>query len=131
MKRLVLQAETVAELMTPNPVSISESATVGEAAWFLTHRELSAVPVINEAGRPVGVLSRADLVRHQGQAAEATPVGKIMTPTVVAMAPQDAAWAAIAKMTAFKVHRVFVVDASGVLVGVISAFDVVRTLRHE
>jgi CBS domain-containing protein len=34
-------------------------------------------------------------------------------------------------MVAFKIHRLFVVDEDGVLVGVISAFDVLRKLRVE
>jgi len=115
--------------MTPNPLSISESATAREAAAFLTEREISAVPVINEAGRPVGVLSRADLVRNGG--AFAQQVHKIMTATVVSLPTDAPAWEVVAKMAAFKVHRLFVVDASGILVGVISAFDVVRKLRRE
>jgi len=126
---LHLDAGTAEELMTPNPLSISESATAREAAAFLTEREISAVPVINEAGRPVGVLSRADLVRNGG--AFAQQVHKIMTATVVSLPTDAPAWEVVAKMAAFKVHRLFVVDASGILVGVISAFDVVRKLRRE
>jgi CBS domain-containing protein len=56
-KRVVLGAHTAEDLMTPNPVSISEHALVREAAAVLTDREIGAVTVISEAGRPVGVLS--------------------------------------------------------------------------
>jgi len=60
--RLVLWADTAADLLTPNPLSISQNATVKEAVAFLTDKGFSAAPVIDEAGRPVGVLSRADIV---------------------------------------------------------------------
>jgi CBS domain-containing protein len=61
---LTLNAETAAELMTPNPVSIRNVATVHEAIVLLTDKGISAAPVIDEAGRPVGVLSRSDIVVH-------------------------------------------------------------------
>src|SRR5690606_26266365 len=50
---LTLSARTAADLMTPSPVSISQHATVKEAAAFLTTRGFSAAPVIDDAGRPV------------------------------------------------------------------------------
>jgi CBS-domain-containing membrane protein len=62
--RLVLRAETAEELMTSNPVSIREEATVAEAIRLLTDRGFSAAPVIDHAGRPVGVVSRADILVH-------------------------------------------------------------------
>src|SRR6202011_2496057 len=62
--RLTLDAVTAADLMSDNPVSIRAEASVMEAVAMLTDRGFSAAPVIDEAGRPVGVLSRADLVTH-------------------------------------------------------------------
>src|SRR5437868_5016587 len=64
-RRFVLDAATAAELMTENPVSIPADMTVHEAAVVLTDREISAVPVIDEAGRPLGVLTHTDIVRHE------------------------------------------------------------------
>src|SRR3954468_21708610 len=62
---LSLRAETAAELMTPNPVSLRGDATLKEAVAMLTDRGFSAAPVIDAAGRPVGVLSRTDLLVHE------------------------------------------------------------------
>src|SRR5262245_16741872 len=59
---LMLWAATAADLMTPNPLSISENATLREVVTFLTEKGFSAAPVIDEAGRPVGVVSQADIV---------------------------------------------------------------------
>ena len=55
---------TARDLITRPPVSISESSTVREAAAFLIDAGLHAAPVINEAGRPVGVLSRSTSSRR-------------------------------------------------------------------
>ena len=68
--RLVLRAQTAADLMTPNPVSISASAALKEAIAFLTDKGFSAAPVIDAAGRPVGVLSRTDLLVHDREKVE-------------------------------------------------------------
>jgi CBS domain-containing protein len=161
--RLVLEADTAADLMTSNPVSIRDTATVQEAAALLTDKGISAAPVINEVGYPIGVLSRTDLIIHDREKVEylvplgeeqasppasgyvserqrsgyqvvnvdRTQVREIMTPVVFAVNPETPANRVIAEMLAMNVHRLFVVDNSGVLVGVISPMDILRCLRGE
>jgi CBS domain-containing protein len=152
-----LGARTAADLMTPNPTSIHHSATVSEAAAFLASRGVSAAPVIDEAGRPVGVVSSTDILIHKGQGAvylvgspqyherlerpaffedgswdrRATRprVRDVMTPVVFCVGPETPAEKVVEKMVDLKVRRLFVVDGDGVLTGVISAFDVLRNLR--
>src|SRR5437016_4635479 len=68
--RLALQADSAAELMTPNPVSVAEDATLREALTLFIDKGFSAAPVIDEAGRPVGVISRSDLLVHDRETAE-------------------------------------------------------------
>jgi CBS domain-containing protein len=159
--RLTLWAETAADLMTPNPVSVRADATVREVIALLTDRGFSAAPVIDEAGRPVGVLSqtdilvhdrermplaaaapdyydRADLARRAGRAAvggseiedvDAAQVRDLMTPVIFSVPPEKPAAKVVEEMLALKVHRLFVVDRDSVLVGVISAHDILRHLR--
>jgi CBS domain-containing protein len=161
--RLVLNAETATELMTPNPISIGERATVKEAVAFLTDKGFSAAPVVDDAGRPVGVVSQTDIVIHDRNKVEYAPsatdyyaktdlttpagealpagfqvenvdrtlVGDIMTPVVISVSPTDSPVRVVGEMVAMHIHRLFVVDKSGVLVGVISAFDVLRKLRAD
>src|SRR5206468_2125062 len=64
---MVLSARSAADLMTPNPISVRDLATVGEAVVFLAEKRISAAPVINAAGRPVGVVSRTDLLKQETQ----------------------------------------------------------------
>jgi CBS domain-containing protein len=162
---LVLMARTAADLMTPNPVSLCEKATIREAAYFLTERGISAAPVVNEAGAPVGVLSQTDLVVHDREkfdplanheayvedfsefaAVPAEPTGiwnelklervddkalvrDLMTPTVFTVRLDAPSAQVIEDMLALRVHRLFVVDDGGVLVGVVTATDVLRRLE--
>src|SRR5262249_6083674 len=67
--RLMLCANTAEELMTPNPVSVRSDATVPELVVLLTDNGLAAAPVIDEAGQPLGVVSRADVLTHDRETA--------------------------------------------------------------
>ena len=50
----------------------------------------------------------------------------LMTPDVFAVAPEASALSVAQEMVQKNVHRLFVVDRDGVLVGVISALDLLR-----
>jgi CBS domain-containing protein len=52
------------EVMTSSVVSISETASVREAMATLIDRGFSGAPVVNGAGRPVGVVSQSDILIH-------------------------------------------------------------------
>src|SRR5262249_60401596 len=61
---LFLAADTAADLMTPNPVSIRAEATAQEVAALLTGKGFSAAAAIDEAGRPVRRGPPAALITH-------------------------------------------------------------------
>jgi CBS domain-containing protein len=135
--RLVLAEKKASELMTPSPVSIGERASVREAVELLTRREISGAPVIDDAGRPVGVISRGDILIHDREAvdyagdadsAPTTRVRDIMTPVVFCVSPDAPASRVVREMVELKVHRLFVVDEPGTLVGVITVLDLLRHL---
>jgi CBS domain-containing protein len=134
IRRLVLPEKKAADMMTPSPVSIRESATVREAVELLTRREISGAPVIDAAGRPVGVVSRGDILVHDREAVDdggdegGTRVRDIMTPVVFCVSPDAPASRVVREMVELKVHRLFVVDDLGTLVGVITVLDVLRHL---
>lgn len=159
---MTLCASTAGELMRANPVSIRDDATVQEAIKLLTDKGFSAAPVIDDAGRPIGVLSRSDILVHEREREEhlraepeyyhreelhtsrgeklsedefqvanvdRTLVSDIMTPAVFSVMPSTPAPKVISQLLALNVHRLFVVDEAGILVGVISTSDVLRNLR--
>jgi CBS domain-containing protein len=63
--RLFLRASSAQEVMSGNPLSLDAHATVLEAAALFLDKGISAAAVINEAGHPIGMLSRTDLIRYQ------------------------------------------------------------------
>lgn len=158
---LYLRAGTAEEVMSANPWSIREDASVHEAVVFLTDRRISAAPVINEAGRPVGVISEADILRYDREHVEhlhpvpdyflkselmlssgeklpddfeievgdTTRVGDIMTPVIFAVTPDASIAEVVNELVTRRIHRLFVVDADGSLIGVITTLDLLRRLR--
>ena len=152
---MTLQARTASELMSPNPLSLRDDVPLKEAIAFLVDRNISGAPVIDAAGRPVGVLTQSDILVHDREEVEhveppeveygaplppsfwegfqiervdTTPVSDLMTPAVFCVALETSARYVVEQMRELKVHRLFVVDEAGVLVGVITAMDIIRHL---
>ncbi|MBE9198090.1 MULTISPECIES: CBS domain-containing protein [unclassified Nodularia (in: cyanobacteria)] len=55
--------QTVGEVMSKNPVTISPEKTVKEAAQLMHDRSIHRLPVIDSASQVVGILTRGDIVR--------------------------------------------------------------------
>ncbi len=136
---MVLPAVRVRDVMTPQLISLSQNASIEQATVFLTDRGFSATVVIDEAGHPVGVLSKSDLLIHSREtiahgesgliSPNAVTVREVMTPVVFTI-PQDAPIELLVEqMVQLNVHRMFVVDENEVLVGVVTSMDILRALR--
>jgi CBS-domain-containing membrane protein len=133
MSTLSLRADTAAELMNPGPVSLGAAATVAEATVFLTERAFGAAVVIDEAGHPIGVVTKTDVLVHarqhrHGLEPDDTPVTEFMTPAVFSVRPETPARSVVEQLLALNVHHLFVADSAGVIVGVISPVDVLKKL---
>jgi predicted transcriptional regulator len=59
-----LTAIQAQDAMTSKVISISEDATVGEAAKKLLESNIHRLLVVNEEDRPVGILSTTDIIRE-------------------------------------------------------------------
>jgi len=53
----------IKDIMTPNPVTIRQNDTVAHAAKIMYEQKISGVPVVDQANKPIGVLSRSDILR--------------------------------------------------------------------
>ncbi len=59
--------QTAKDVMTANPVSIAAGAEIAEAARLLLEKRFNGVPVVDEAGKLVGILCQSDLIAQQKQ----------------------------------------------------------------
>lgn len=53
----------VEEIMTPHPITISPDATIGEAARLMLEHKISGLPVVDEGGTLVGIITESDIFR--------------------------------------------------------------------
>lgn len=54
---------TAEEVMTPQPVSVKEEASADELMKTLEEHHFIRVPVVDEQGKVVGVVSRTDILK--------------------------------------------------------------------
>ena len=128
-----LLADSARELMTPGPYSLTATSTVAQATAFLTDRGFGAAVVIDEAGRPLGVVTKTDLLIHTRErpaasGTDSATVRDVMTPAVFSVRVDTPARSVVEQMVALNVHHLFVVDGTGVVVGVVSPLDVLKKL---
>lgn len=126
----------VTELMQTRLITIAREAPVKEAVMLLAEHHISALPVIDQTGHMVGVLSASDVLQAESEAIEPrgrnllfeeTRVDEIMTPRPLTIHPEAPVAQAAREMLYAEVHRLFV-EVEGKLVGVISQSDLVRSM---
>jgi CBS domain-containing protein len=126
------QSRTVGEVMTPNPISITESASLAEAAGILDSKKITGLPVVDENGCLVGMISQTDLVRARANSHLVSnwpglAVGQIMSKPALTIESGASIEEAARQMDQRRVHRLVVVDAAATPIGIISTSDLVRS----
>ncbi|KKZ75421.1 CBS domain-containing protein [Streptomyces showdoensis] len=135
---------TVADVMTRRVVAVLPGADFKEIVTTMRRWRVTAVPVVEGEGRVVGVVSEADLLlkeefhdhrlglveqmRHLDATAKAGSrrARELMTSPAVTVSPGASLPAAARLMTVRGVKRLPVVDAGGVLRGVVSRSDLLK-----
>ncbi len=138
-----------ASVMNREVVFVRESAPLKEVAELMATRKISGVPVLDDKGQVVGVISEKDFlaVMGAGQADSFMMViaqcllGKgclaapyrarfakdIMTSPAVTVKPETPILEVADIFTQKKVNRAPVVDAEGRMVGIVSRADVLKS----
>jgi CBS domain-containing protein len=136
---------TVDDVMTAAVVSVDQAASYRSVVDTLIQRRFSAVPVVDDFQRVIGVVSEADLLRkieyagddeprlfdgrrrrgERGKARARTAADLMSSPVVTVLAGTSIP-AAARKMDAEKVKRLPVIDDLGRLVGVVTRGDLLK-----
>jgi hypothetical protein len=114
----------VRELMRPASVALRSDLSTSAAAAALRARHQVVAPVVEGEGRPIGFVGEAELLRARSGA----KVADAMTHFSLSVTEAAPASRAAALLAAHAVDRVAVVSADGVVVGVLTALDVVTWL---
>jgi CBS domain-containing protein len=142
--------ETVSQVMTKHPLSVAANTPYKQLDELLSREHISAVPVLNGSGEPIGVVSEADLLaRLRHNAGETRPgvfagatyradwdksrallASDLMTSPVQTIRGNASLALAAVRLAESGVRRLFVVDGSR-LVGVVSRRDLLKTFRRS
>jgi CBS domain-containing protein len=145
------KAMKVCDLMTRDVVTVTPETTLKDAAELLVRHRISGVPVVDDDGGVVGVLSEADvLVKEGGERRRdgmlgwllepgdafrdklaARTVGEAMTAPPLTIGPRAPVHKAAARMVEDEINRLPVVDDAGRIVGIVSRADLVRAFTRS
>lgn len=112
--------------------SVPPTATVFSAIELMSEKNIGGVVVI-ENGNLVGIFTERDYARKlvlKGKSSRDTPIGELMTKSLITVTPESTIQEAMQLMSNKKIRHLPVLD-SGKLVGIISISDVVRFIMEE
>jgi len=130
-----LRTLVAADLMTSNPKTIPDGASVADAIDVLEDLDVRHLPVVDSEGNLVGILSDRDLrplATERDPESRVrlirTPVADLMTSGVVFVDPDTELSEIIDLMLEHRIGAVPVVDGDGQLVGIVSYVDILREI---
>jgi CBS domain-containing protein len=143
---------TVKDVMTACVVSVKRDASFRAMAVALREYRVSAFPVVDDAGKVIGVVSEADMLakealdsepqgmpgmiagllrRKEHEKARGTTASDLMTSPPIIVTPDDTLERAARLMYTRKVKRLPVVDENGHLVGIVARSDLLAVFDRS
>lgn len=139
----------IEEIMTPDVITVGPETAIHRAARLMVDHGVSGLPVVDERGAVVGIVSEGDLIiRQKGreqrswwklffedpealarayQKKTGTTVGDVMTREVISVSPRRPIETAAAMLDKNRIRRLPVVE-DGRLVGIVSRGDLIKAL---
>lgn len=136
---LSAQPHRAADLMTPDPITLPAATPLAQAAAVMADRQLKRLPVVDEQGRLVGMVSRYDLLKTVAEGLRQRPaepwqlptgapatVGEIMIRDVPTVHRETPLTEMLDKLLETEKRRVVVVDDAGQVVGIVTDGDLLE-----
>lgn len=151
-------SKTVAEVMTPNPITVKPQTPLSEAIKIIAQKRISGLPVVDDNGNLVGVLSETDLMWQESGAdmppyfmfldsviylenparyekelhkALGQTVGEVMSDKPVTIKPNQLLPQAARLLHEKNIRRLPVVDEDGQVIGILTSGDIIRTMAEN
>jgi CBS domain-containing protein len=130
----------VTQIMTRQITCARRDLTADQLVELVVHNRIGCVPVVEDPGRPVGMITKLDLVEHLLAAGRDEPdarrpppftAGELMMPLAITLGEKASVAHAAALMAAEEIHHVPIVDSGGRMIGIVSAMDIVRWLARN
>lgn len=125
---------TIQSVMTSKPACCSTSTPLREVAQLMVQHDCGQIPVVDEAGKPVGVITDRDITTRMvaaGRDTMACCAADAMSSPAQTVSVDSPLKDAVCLMEASKIRRVPVVDATGKLTGMVSLADLALSGKDE
>ncbi len=126
-------AKTVRDIMTESPRTVTRSTSIVEAAQLMEREDVGSLPVVDEGGFLVGIVTDRDITVRAvgaGRDVRSTTVGEIFTDKPTCAWPDEPLDEALDLMTYRQVRRLPVVEDDQ-LVGIVALADVVHEVKGK
>ena len=110
------------DIMTKKVITVSPLTTIKDLAKTLTKNDISGVPVVDKAGKLLGIVSATDIVAKSGKQVKA-----IMSQKVISVTEETPVEEIANLLTTHKINRVPVLRGKK-LSGIVSQADIVRAI---
>lgn len=148
-------SKTVADVMSRDPIVVRPETPLNEAIKILAEKRISGIPVVDDVGKLLGIISETDLM---WQETGVTPpayimfldsviylqnpatydrelhkvlgqtVGEVMSKHPITISPDKTVKEAAKLMHDRSVHRLPVVDGASQVIGILTRGDIVRAM---
>jgi IMP dehydrogenase len=111
-----------------DPITLREDATVGDALRLMKENKIGGIPIITASGKLAGILTNRDL---RFQKDNKRKVSEVMTHDHLITAPKGTDLKKAEKiLEQYKIEKLPVVDAKGLLVGLITYKDILKVRNN-
>ena len=151
-------SKTVAQVMTHNPIMVNPQTPLKQAIQILAEKQISGLPVVDDMGKLVGIISETDLMWQETgitppayvmfldsviylqnpatyerdlHKALGQTVGEVMSNNPITISPDQSLKAAAKIIQDHKVRRLPVVDDAGTVIGILTRGDIIRTMAYD
>jgi CBS domain-containing protein len=119
----------VQEIMTTPVVACQSNETLNVAAQKMWDHDCGAIPIVNDKGKLVGIVTDRDVCMAaytQARPLHELPIHIAMSKEILSVRPEQDIAEVEELMTAKQVRRIPVVDADGKPIAIVSISDIIR-----
>ncbi|HYX18192.1 MAG TPA: CBS domain-containing protein [Nostoc sp.] len=147
--------KTVADVMSRDPIVVRVETPLNEAIQILAERHISGLPVVDDVGKLVGIISETDLMWQETgvtppayimfldsviylknpatyerdlHKALGQTVGEVMSKNPITISPEKTLREAATIMHDRSVHRLPVLDNTDQVIGILTRGDIIRAM---
>ena len=123
---------SITDIMSRPVTCAQRDARVDHLTQLMIRDHIGCIPVVDEAGRPIGMVTKLDLVEASGHHDLAFRTATdVMMPLAMTLGDHATVAHAARLMADEDVHHVPIIDGQRRLVGIVSSMDVVRWLARN